>query len=317
MPERFEFSRRRLLALGCAACLPRSARSSQTPAPPDNDKLFRITMGQSLIEVSLPSGFDLAPPAMMQWITLAARAVAAYYGKFPTPTASVTVRLIENRAGVLGGTTYGGEGPRTEMRLGQHTTAPQLDNDWTMTHEFVHLAFPGMPRRHHWLEEGQATYIEPIARAQIGTLTPERVWGDMMRDMHQGMPGPNDRGLDFTRSWGRTYWGGAIFCLLADIGIRERTGNRAGLQQALRGVMAADGNIEYDWSIEEALKTADEAVKVPVMTQLYEEMKDKAFAPDLAGLWQRLGVESVEGHVRFRDDAPQAAIRKAITQRLA
>jgi hypothetical protein len=281
----------------------------------DDDGLFRLTMGKSLIEVSLPpQGIDLAPPSLMGWVTIAAKAVAAYYGQFPTPNASVRVRAVEGRAGVLNGTTYGGDPPRTIMGVGQHTTVRQLDDDWTMTHEFVHLAFPGMKRQHHWLEEGQATYIEPIARAQIGTLTAERVWGDMMRDMHKGQPGPDDRGLDFTRTWGRTYWGGAIYCLLADVGIRERTGNRAGLQQALRGVLAEDGNIEYDWSIEDALQAADDAVKVPVMTEVYNQMKDKPYAPDLAELWRRLGVEQNAGGVKFHDDAPLAGVRKAITQ---
>lgn len=307
MQKRFQLSRRGILALGASALLNRAAADDSEP--------FRITMGKSLIEVSLPAaGLDLAPPSLMAWITVAARAVAAYYGRFPTPNASVAVRSIEDRAGVLNGTTYGGDPPHTRMGVGQHTTTRQLENDWTMTHEFVHLAFPGMTRQHHWLEEGQATYIEPIARVQIGTLSPERVWGDMVRDMHQGLPGPSDRGLDFTRTWGRTYWGGALYCLMADIGIRERTGNRAGLQQALRGVLAADGNIEYDWSIEEALQTADETVKVPVMTELYYQMKDKPSAPDLSELWRRLGVEAVEGRVRFRDDAPLAEVRKAITR---
>lgn len=304
MQKPFNLSRRGMLALGASALVHRASA--------DNDP-FRITIGKSLIEVSLPSaGLDLAPPSLVAWITVAARAVTAYYGKFPTPSASVTVSAIEDRAGVLNGTTYGGDPPRTRMGVGQHTTTRQLDNDWTMTHEFVHLAFPGMTRQHHWLEEGQATYIEPIARAQIGTLTPERVWGDMVRDMHQGLPAPNDRGLDFTRTWGRTYWGGALYCLLADVGIRERTNNRTGLQQALRGVLAADGNIEYDWSIEEALQTADQTVKVPVMTELYNQMKDKPFAPDLSELWRRLGVDGIEGRIKFRDDAPLAEVRKAI-----
>ena len=272
-------------------------------------------MGGSSIDVTLPKeGVDLAPPALMGWVSAAARAVTAYYGAFPTPQASVNVRAVENRAGVLRGTTYGGDPPRTVMGVGQHTTARQLDDDWTMTHEFVHLAFPGMPRQHHWLEEGQATYIEPVARAQIGRLSAERVWGDMVRDMHQGLPGPNDRGLDITHTWGRTYWGGAIFCLLADVTIRERTRNRAGLQQALRGVLAAGGNIEYDWPIEDALQAGDDAVKAGVLKELYGEMKDKPYAPDLADLWRRLGVESTESGIRFRDDAPLADVRKAITR---
>ena len=308
MTKHFDLSRRSLLALGASALARRAAAAG-------DDEPFRITMGKSVIEASLPSaGIDLAPPSLIAWVTVAARAVTAYYGVFPTAKALVTVNAIEDRAGVLNGTTYGGDPPRTRMGVGQHTTTRQFENDWTMTHEFVHLAFPNMTREHHWLEEGQATYIEPIARAQIGTLTPERVWGDMIRDMYQGLPGPNDRGLDFTRTWGRTYWGGALYCLLADVGIRERTRNRAGLQQALRGVLAADGNIEYDWPIEEALQTADKAVKVSVMTELYNQMKDKPFAPDLNELWQRLGVELVEGRVRFRDDAPLAEVRKAITR---
>lgn len=307
MQKPFDLSRRGLLTLGACSLVRRAAADEAAP--------FRVTMGKSLIDVSLPStGIDLAPASLVAWVTVAARAVTAYYGQFPTPTASVTINSIEDRAGVLNGTTYGGDPPRTRMGVGQHTTTRQLENDWTMTHEFVHLAFPDMTREHHWLEEGQATYIEPIARAQIETLTPERVWGDMMRDMRQGLPGSNDHGLDFTRTWGRTYWGGAIYCLLADVGIRERTGNRAGLQQALRAVLAAGGNIEYDWSIEEALETADGAVKVPVMTELYNQMKDKPFAPDLSELWRRLGVGLVEGHVKFQDDAPLAEVRKAITR---
>ena len=67
--------------------------------------------------------------------------------------------------------------------------------DWTMTHEFVHTAFPSLPDDNHWMEEGLATYIEPIARVQAGFLTPEKIWGDMVRDMSKGEPGPGDRGL--------------------------------------------------------------------------------------------------------------------------
>lgn len=306
---RGELTRRRLLALGAGAL------ASSTLRGADYADLLRVSIGASTIEVSLPrGGFDLTSADLMKWVTIAARAVSAYYGKFPTPKASVVVRSVEDRAGVLNGTTYGDDPPRTIMRVGRHTTVRQLDEDWTMTHEFVHLAFPGMTRQHHWLEEGQATYIEPIARAQIGTLPAERVWGDMMRDMHQGLPGANDRGLDLTHTWGRTYWGGAIFCLLADVQIRERTRNRAGLQQALRGVLQAGGNIEYDWPIEDALRAADKAVKVPVMSELYAQMKDKPFAPDLGDLFGRLGVERSGESVRFRDDAPLAAVRRAITR---
>ncbi len=183
MPKHFDLSRRGLLALGACALARRSAAGDGAP--------FRITMGKSVIEVSLPSaGIDLAPPSLITWVTVAARAVTAYYGVFPTATATVTVNSIEDRAGVLNGTTYGGDPPRTRMGVGQHTTTRQLENDWTMTHEFVHLAFPDMTRQHHWLEEGQATYIEPIARAQIGTLAPGARLGRIDPRYAQGLPAP-------------------------------------------------------------------------------------------------------------------------------
>jgi hypothetical protein len=168
-------------------------------------------------------------------------------------------------------------------------------------------------RQHHWIEEGLATYVEPIARAQAGNLSAERVWADMVHDMPQGQPGPGDRGLDHTRNWGRTYWGGAVFCLLADVQFRERTGNRRGLQHALRGILAAGGNVDTEWTMERTLSAGDDAAGVPVLKELYEQMKDAAVEVDLASLWRRLGVSVAEGTVAFQEDAPLAAVRAAIT----
>jgi hypothetical protein len=67
------------------------------------------------------------------------------------------------------------------------------------------MAFPdvsGESDEHHWMEEGMATYIEPIARAEIGRMSPERVWGDFVRHMPQGLPQAGDQGLDHTSTWG-------------------------------------------------------------------------------------------------------------------
>jgi hypothetical protein len=309
LSRRPRLSRREILALGACAF-------GSIPLAADGDQSFQVTAGESIIDVTFtPGSFDLGPPAILGWISVAARGASTYYGKFPVLAVSVRIRAVEGRAGVLRGTTYG-DGPRTVMGLGQHSTRRQLDDDWTMTHEFLHLGFPSMRRQHHWIEEGIAVYAEPVARAQIGTVTVQQVWGDMMRDMHQGQPGPGDRGLDGTHTWGRTYWGGAIFCLLADVRIRERTSNRVGLQHALRGILAAGGTIEYDWSIEDAFAAGDAAVKVPVLAELYGQMKDKPVVTDLDQLWRRLGVEASGGSVVFHADAPLAAIRQAITKPL-
>ncbi len=280
-----------------------------------------IKVGQSIIHVSFAPGKLEAPQSAIEtWVSTAAKAVAAYWGRFPVAQVRIFVRPVEERSGVFNGTTYASSfrapGPFTRISIGQNTTPQEFDEDWMMTHEMVHMAFPdiaGNSREHHWIEEGMATYIEPIARAQIGTLPVDRVWADMARYMPQGLPQDGDQGLDNTHSWGRTYWGGALFWLLADVQIRERTKNHKGLQDAMRGILNAGGSIEQEWTIQQVLKTGDEATGCAVLADLYDQMKATPVHTDLADLWRRLGIEVKDGVVRYNDKAPLAKIRKAIT----
>lgn len=280
-----------------------------------------IHVGGASIQIDMGSGsLDLPKGDVVQWIETAARAVSEYYGRFPVPRLRVLVLPIADRRGVLTGTTWGhvdGFPAFTRMRLGQHTTKQDLANDWTMTHEFVHTALPSLAPDHHWLEEGLATYVEPIARAQIGTLSPEQVWGEMVRDMAQGEPRPGDLGLDQTHTWASTYWGGALFCLTADVAIREKTGNRKGLQDALRGILAAGGSIADTWKISKVIAVGDRATGTSVLANLYRKMGQAPSAPiDLDRLWKRLGIRSENGKIVFTDRAPLARIRQAITSSL-
>ena len=183
-----------------------------------------------------------------------------------------------------------------------------------MTHEMVHLAFPSVPEKHHWIEEGIATYVEPIARVQAGILQPSKMWSDVVRDLPQGLPARGDQGLDVTHTWGRTYWGGALFCLMADVQIHQRTHNQKGLEDALRGILAAGGNVTEDWPLERALKAGDQATGTTVLEDLYRQMKDKPVSVDLASMWRELGIQRFQnGEVSFHDDAPLASVHKSIT----
>ncbi|MES2221493.1 MAG: hypothetical protein V4587_11065 [Acidobacteriota bacterium] len=254
---------------------------------------------------------------MVRWIETAAAAVSKYYGKFPVTRARVLVVPVADKSGVLTGTSWGGvDGfpAFTRMRVGQHTTGQVLAADWTMTHEFVHTALPSLSPDHHWLEEGIATYVEPIARAQLATLSPKQVWGGMVRDMWQGELHSGKTGLDQTDTWANTYWGGALFCLVADVSIREKTGNKEGLQDALRGILSAGGSISDSWPIRKVLEIGDQATGTSVLSDLYRKMGNARYTPvDLDLLWNRLGVRSDSGKIQFDNDAPWAHIRQAIT----
>jgi hypothetical protein len=264
-----------------------------------------------------PGLLDLSTPQILRWVENAATAVATYYGRFPVPRDRVLVQPRADTAGVMHGTTWGGVGgfpAFTRIGVGQHTTAADLSDDWMMTHELVHTALPSQDDAQHWIEEGIAVYVEPVARVQAGLLTQETIWSDMVRDMPKGDPQPGDQGLDRTHTWGRTYWGGAQFCLLADVTLREQTHNRLGLQDALRAIMNAGGSIDQDWTIQKTLAAGDAGTGTHVLEDLYGRVADAPVTVDLEGIWKKLGVVRTPDGVRFDDSAPEAAIRIAITR---
>ena len=60
----------------------------------------------------------------------------------------VRIRPAENKSGTFGGETWGSDPPFTRVFVGQNTITQQLANDWLMTHELVHTAFPNVAREH-------------------------------------------------------------------------------------------------------------------------------------------------------------------------
>jgi len=293
----------------------------QTSAPGVTSKdpsgpLLQIGDSHLRIDIDGPTP-DLPKAALKQHVVQAAQAVTLYYGHFPVTSAHIFILVSPDRDGVLQGTTWGnrdGFPAVTRLRIGQNTTQPELDSDWIATHELVHMALASLPDPQHWLEEGIATYVEPIARVQAGQLTAQRIWGDMVSGMPQGEPMAGDLGLDRTHTWGRTYWGGAMFCLVADVEIRKHTGNKLGLQDALRGIVEAGGTIDKDWPIERVIKVGDRATGTTVLEDLYAKWSVDPVKIDLESLWAQLGVSVSNGEVTFDDNAPFAAVRTAITK---
>ena len=158
----------------------------------------QIHIGSAEIQVDFASGeMDLPIDTVLAHVQSAAFAVTTYFGRFPLDRARIVIIPVPGKAGIMQGTTWGdmsGFQGFTRIHIGQHTTTADLADDWMMTHELVHMGFPSLPRDQHWMEEGLATYIEPIARVETGELTAKQIWGDMMHDMHKGEPAADDRG---------------------------------------------------------------------------------------------------------------------------
>jgi hypothetical protein len=300
--------RRRVgIVFGATVAIPAMALGN-----PELSHVERITVGTTAVSVEFPeTQFAAGTQSLLAWIRRSMNIVSAYYGRFPTP--KLRIKLVaEDGGGVHTGTTWGKEGGVIRLKAGRDVTDTQMMNDWVLVHEMTHLALPDVGEEHAWLSEGLAVYIEGVERVQAGNRSEEDVFAEELRSMPRGLPEAEDQGLDHTHSWGRTYWGGAMFCLLADVAIHRQTDNRFGLQDAMRAVLKSSGGLSSHWSIERTFQTADLATGTHLLEQLYAQMKDQPVTPDLSGLWTQLGVHGDGSTVSLADDAPLADVRRAI-----
>ena len=246
------------------------------------------------------------------WIERSARIVADYYGQFPAALLVLRLGGMDG-SGIGGGRTTNDSGLMIQMRVGRASTAQTLASDWVLVHEMVHLALPEVGRSHAWLAEGLATYVEGVARAQFGNRDIADVWAEDRHSMPMGLPRDGEGGMDQSPTWGRTYWGGALYCLQADVAIREQTANRVGLQTALRAILKESGGYASERDIGEVLRIGDAATGTHVLYGLYQQVKATPQTPNLDLLWTLLGVPNDPATQPFDDHAPLAAIRIAIT----
>ena len=260
---------------------------------------------------------EASPPALsradlLAWVEGSAKAVAAYYGTFPVPNVRLTIHSGGPWKVGAGRTWNTPQGARIEIAVGDATSKADLMEDWELTHEMVHLAFPSMGRRQAWIEEGLATYVEPIARVRAGRAKSDEIWRWLVWGLPQGDEAVAKSGLDTARGRGATYWGGALFCFLADVEIRERTGNRKSLDDALRGIVRAGGNVTVSWDLARTFAEGDKATGVPVLTELYQRMGKEPMASNTTALLASLGVSGDRSAVVIDDEAPLSAIRHGI-----
>jgi len=283
-----------------------SALASATDAA---DIQRQVQAAGSTIDVSVSGALPVSEAALFRWVETSARGVAEYLGRYPVPRVRLMVRA-GGRGAVGHGVTYGGRSPSIRIAVGRDATEQTLRTDWVLTHEMTHLGFPDLTSDDDWAEEGLATYVEPLARVRAGTLGADKMWADLLEGIPKGLP--RDRGLHGTRDWGRTYWGGALFWLLADVEIREKSQGRRGLPDALRAILDAGGDIRTRWTLTRTLGVADRALGQTTLADLYARLGTAPGTVDLADLWGRLGVRRERGRVVYDEAAPLTGIRRKV-----
>jgi hypothetical protein len=301
----------RLSCILAAALLASFCKVAQAACPSSATTQLQLA-GSSLCVIIDDAALLKRRPLLRAWIERSARIVTDYYGQFPAQTVLIRLGGMDG-GGIGGGRTTNDSGLMIQMRVGRGSTAETLATDWVLVHEMIHLALPEVGRSHAWLAEGLATYVEGVARAQDGNRDIADVWAEYRHSMPMGLPRDGEGGMDQSPTWGRTYWGGALYCLQADVAIREQTGNRVGLQTALQAILKETGGYAEDRDIGEVLRIGDAATGTHVMYGLYQQIRTTAQTPNLDVLWTLLGVPGDPKTQPFDDHAPLAAIRIGIT----
>ncbi|MBK7861334.1 MAG: hypothetical protein IPJ65_22520 [Archangiaceae bacterium] len=272
--------------------------------------LLRDELTGAVVETAIAKGkLTLTPEQVRAWVRRSVALVGAYYGRFPVPRVAVMVLPCKGD-GICFGTAMGNGGAAVLVWLGADADVDTvMKHDWVLPHELTHFALPNLSPRYSWLEEGAATYVEPVVRTRRGELSVDAFWRQMLEKLPLGLPEKGDRGLDRTPTWGRTYWGGALFLFVADVELRKKGSS---LDAALKGIVAAGGTQEVRWELEQTLAAGDAATRTHVLTALHQKLGAAPGDVDLPALFKQLGVALVDGQVRYDERAPLAKLRREL-----
>ena len=224
------------------------------------DDLRTFTVGDAEVTLAFAGGtFFVGHDAFLARLRRTVERIADYDGLFPAPHTLVVVQPTDQRhdSTVRGVTLAGGGGASVLLGVPASASNADLADDWVMTHELLHVAFPSVGRPHRWMEEGLSTYLEPIIRVRDGTVDAAKFWSDLVAGLPQGLAEPGSRGLEHTESWGSTYWGGALYWFEVDLDIRRSSHGQRSLRDALRAIAHVGGFAGQHWPIERVIEIGD------------------------------------------------------------
>jgi predicted metalloprotease with PDZ domain len=270
--------------------------------------------GASLEVAFLGSPLTMGDEAALGWIKDAASCVARLYGRFPVD-AAVFIIPVRGAQEVVFGRVMSLSGASVALLFGTETPPAAAHQDWVVVHELFHLGTPSFVAEGHWLEEGLATYYEPILRARAGWMPEADLWRHFSKEMRRGLRRPGEAvNLEERDDIDSIYWGGAMFALLADVRIREATAGERSLDDVIRAAFSLEGDATHTARVSDFVRLADAATAHHVFADLFARYVVGGEEVDLDRLWRSLGVvQSEGGGTALRDDAPLSAIRRAIS----
>ena len=301
--------------------LPESAFAWKSAGAFGHAPLETIALTPSQLELAtLGGGFGPNDVAVREWIVQGARASSLLFGRFPVAHALV-ITVPGDRSGTSFGMAMRGGGPAVVMLLNRAANAATLRDDWTATHEFLHLGVPRLPPEDSWLFEGLATYYTELTRARAGIIGTEQAYQHLLAGFERGKRGGGSLTLREEsahmrerRSFYRVYWAGAALAFLADVAAR-RAGT-ASLDRALRSYASSYASSEREATADTVLAALSRFGAPQLASEAQRWLDSKEF-PDVNEALRTLGVTVGSRGTAVFGRGPNAAIRDAIMARAA
>ena len=263
------------------------------------------------LTLALPTGTALTPEVMTAWVDAVAEGNRRFWGRSPAQHGLV-VLVPSPRGGVPFGRVLSLGGSVVTVLVGKGAIARDLYDDWVLVHEFLHLGSPMMRDKGPWLNEGIATFYEPVLRARAGWKSEDEVWREWISQMPRGLPAMTDVGLS-NAGRGGIYWGGAVFVLMAEIELLQASHGKYGFSHCLRQILADGGDATTKWLTARLLQSCDKAIGQDVLNPLAQRHMTKGSVMSLDEIWQKLGVTlSEDGKITYDDSAELAWLRPLI-----
>lgn len=276
----------------------------------------------------LPGELAVGLDGLVRAITGDIRAVSSVCGHFPVSSLDVVVVPVgpemdgEPPDPIAFGLVRRGGGASVMLLVRADASEEDVRRHWVAPHELSHLLLPLIDRRDAWLSEGFATYYQEVTRVRAGLEDEETAWARIVDGCVRGAADAQDEGalslsqaaasMRETGHFRRVYWSGMAFALAADVRLRTRA-----RPSSLDALLCAEGPVFRQTTATmpatTALRTLDRALGAPVLAPMGEAWSARADFPATAPLLARLGVHvASDGSVTLDDDAPLAAVRRAI-----
>lgn len=284
-----------------------------------------IALAGGTLRLSIVDGVDAAQRSKLEaWITHVSRAAISAYGKLPLADVQVLMVPVpaENREPVVFGQSTRGEGHGVTLFVDATESAAAFDRDWVAVHELSHLFHPYLGDRGSWLAEGLATYYQNVLRARAELLTPAQAWEQIDAGFARGRRAmqPHEAitlerasaGTGGRHDFMRIYWSGTAYWLETDAELRRTSGNRLSIDEALRRFDACCLPSYSAWEPADFVAKLDALLGTDVFGKRFREYDARRDFPNLDPLYRDLGIKRKGDALDYDDNAPAAAIRRAI-----